>query len=80
MKHARLLLGALLPLMLVACGQHREKAAMNQIDAKGLASHIKVLASDDFGGREPATPGEDKSIHYIADQFKAMGLAPGNGD
>ncbi|MGD8689935.1 MAG: M28 family metallopeptidase, partial [Gammaproteobacteria bacterium] len=41
---------------------------------------IKVLASDDFGGREPATPGEDKSIHYIADQFKAMGLAPGNGD
>ncbi len=46
------------------------------IDGKAISDHIKVLASDEFEGRGPATPGEVKAIHYIADQFKKAGLSP----
>jgi Zn-dependent M28 family amino/carboxypeptidase len=45
-----------------------------------FAAHIKVLASDEFGGRRPGTEGEQKTLQYLSDLFKAMGLAPGNGD
>jgi Zn-dependent M28 family amino/carboxypeptidase len=46
-------------------------------EAKNLAEHIRVLASDEFEGRGPATPGEVKSVDYIIKQFKALGLQPG---
>src|SRR5947208_12530559 len=55
-------------------------AALNVITADGVLNHIKTLASDKFEGRGPGTPGEDLSINYIADQFKNVGLAPGNTD
>jgi len=56
------------------------RAALDVITADGVMSHIKVLASDEFEGRAPATKGEELSINYIADQFKKIGLAPGNTD
>ena len=36
-----------------------------------------MLASDDFEGRGPATPGEARSIDYISKQFAAAGVQPG---
>jgi Zn-dependent M28 family amino/carboxypeptidase len=45
-----------------------------------LLRHIKRLASDGFEGRGPGTAGEDSSVAYITEQFKAIGLAPGNPD
>ncbi len=54
--------------------------ALNAITSEGLLKHIRVLASDEFGGRAPATPGEQKSLDYIIAQCKAMKLAPGNPD
>lgn len=45
-----------------------------------LHEHIAVLASDEFAGRAPASKEEILTTSYIADQFKALGLAPGNGD
>ena len=50
------------------------------IKAAEIMQHIKVLASDDFQGRKPGTPGEDKTVSYLTQQFKAMGLKPGNTD
>jgi Zn-dependent M28 family amino/carboxypeptidase len=47
------------------------------IDAARLASHVRVLASDDFLGRGPATPGEPKTVAYIVEQFQAAGVQPG---
>jgi Zn-dependent M28 family amino/carboxypeptidase len=52
-------------------------AADVQIDPKLLSEHIKVLSSDAFEGRGPATAGEVKSVAYISEQFKAAGLQPG---
>jgi hypothetical protein len=46
-------------------------------DPQRLSNHVKVLASDAFEGRGPATAGETKTIAYIVDQMKAAGLQPG---
>ena len=47
------------------------------LDPDRLADHIKVLSSDAFEGRGPATPGEAKTVKYMIEQFKAAGLQPG---
>ncbi len=54
--------------------------AMQSITEEGLKSHIAVLASDDFLGRAPSTLGEEKTINYLAEQFRKIGLKPGNGE
>lgn len=79
------LLKYLLPVTIVACNSS-EKSESNDQDglkafsADSLAAHIKVLASDEFEGRKPFSAGETKTINYLSDQFKALGLEPGNGD
>ncbi len=52
--------------------------AMNSITADDLKTKISVLASDDFRGRAPSTIGEEKTIAYLAEQFKQSGLKPAN--
>ena len=47
------------------------------ISAKALSEHIKVVSSDAYEGRGPATPAEIKTIDYIVGQFKLQGLKPG---
>ena len=49
----------------------------SKFDVSRLSAHIKVLASDAFEGRGPATAGEVKTVAYITQQFKAVGLTPG---
>src|SRR5262245_29639050 len=50
------------------------------ITAEDLLRHIKVLSSDAFEGRAPATKGEELSVKYITDQFRRAGAKPGNPD
>ena len=47
-----------------------------QFSTDRLTQDIKTLSSDAFEGRGPATPGEDKTIAYIAQQMQAAGLQP----
>ena len=54
--------------------------AYQSINSEQLAEHIKVLASDEFGGRAPSSKGEELTLAYLTDQFKALGFEPGNGD
>ena len=54
--------------------------ALAALDTATLISHIRVLASDSFQGRAPGTPGEDKTVAYLEQQFRAIGLQPGNTD
>ena len=46
-------------------------------DTKRLSDEVKVLSSDEFEGRGPATEGEKKTIDYLIAQFKAAGVQPG---
>jgi Zn-dependent M28 family amino/carboxypeptidase len=48
--------------------------------AEQLAGEIKTLASDEFEGRRPATPGEEKTVAFIENAFRTAGLKPGVGE
>jgi len=50
------------------------------IDVDKVLAHTKALSSDDFEGRAPGTKGEDRTVQYIEDQFRQIGLKPGNTD
>jgi len=55
-------------------------ASYNSINTKQLSEHVKVLASDEFGGRAPSSEGEKLTLDYLTKQFTAIGYKPGNGD
>jgi hypothetical protein len=84
MKTARLFVAILLAgaLSSLAADELAERLqpALEAITPDGLLAHIKVLASDEFEGRAPGTKGEELSVKYITDQFKQVGLKPGNPD
>ena len=51
-------------------------------DASGVSTArmsevTRVLASDEFQGRAMGTPGEDKTLAYLIQQFQMAGLEPG---
>ncbi|MDH4106173.1 MAG: peptidase M20, partial [Gammaproteobacteria bacterium] len=52
-------------------------AARSAVDPQRLSEITRTLASDEFEGRAPGTPGETKTVAYLVEQFKAAGLEPG---
>ena len=48
--------------------------------AARILAHTKVLSSDEFEGRAPGSPGEEKTVAYLISEFKRLGLQPGNPD
>ena len=38
----------------------------------------KELSLDSYEGRAPGSPGEEKTVAYLIEKFKAAGLEPGN--
>jgi len=49
-----------------------------QINAADFAQFDKTLASDAFGGRKPGTVYEQRTTSWLVEQYKRMGLQPGN--
>jgi Zn-dependent M28 family amino/carboxypeptidase len=47
------------------------------ISVDRVTTHVKILSSDAFQGRAPATDGEVKTIDYITKQMAAAGVKPG---
>ena len=44
-----------------------------------LEQVVRTLSSDEYEGRAPSTPGgEEKTVPYLIERFKAAGLLPGN--
>lgn len=82
---ARIALAAAMCAVLVSCGQEEQKPPPSPpvaglITAGDLARHIRILASDAFGGRAPASPGEAMTIAYLEGEFRRLGLEPANGE
>ena len=74
---------ALLPVIaLLGCSgaPKRDVAGLPEIDGNAVLEHTKVLASDEYEGRAPGSRGEELTVNYIIDQFKKVGLKPGNTD
>jgi Zn-dependent M28 family amino/carboxypeptidase len=55
-------------------------AGLPRIDTGAILADIKKLSSNEFEGRGPGTKGEELTVQYLIDQFKAAGLEPGNPD
>src|SRR2546425_4833305 len=56
------------------------KPALESFTPNGLLKHIQVLASDEFEGRAPGSRGEERTVNYLTEQFRRLGLKPGNPD
>ncbi|WP_312345408.1 M28 family metallopeptidase [Stenotrophomonas acidaminiphila] len=50
------------------------------IDPAALSRHVRMLASDEFEGRAPATAGEQRTVDYLVEQFRLAGVQPGGKD
>lgn len=55
-------------------------AALESATAEDLLRHTQVLAADSFDGRAPGTPGEERTVRYLTEQFQRLGLQSGNPD
>src|SRR3989475_7700485 len=60
--------------------EEKLKPSLDAINQDALTAHTKILSSNEFKGPSPGTKGEELSIKYISDQFKSVGLKPGNPD
>jgi Zn-dependent M28 family amino/carboxypeptidase len=54
------------------------QAAVPPISIESMKEMTRTLSSDAFEGREPGTPGEEKTLSYLVEQFASAGLQPGN--
>lgn len=66
-------------LLFAACTSYAQSGfgPAEEADYRGFLSKI---ASDEFLGRKPFTKGEDLTVSYLRDEFKSIGLQPGNGE
>jgi Zn-dependent M28 family amino/carboxypeptidase len=55
-------------------------ADLPNINTDAILTDIRKLSSDEFEGRAPGSKGEQLTVQYFIDQFKAAGLEPGNPD
>ncbi|NOT09322.1 MAG: M28 family peptidase [Gemmatimonadales bacterium] len=82
----RILPVSLVALTLAACGGAGggtatvPAEAVAAIDTATIMGHIRALADDSMQGRAPGGIGEERAVAYIENQFKAIGLTPGNPD
>jgi Zn-dependent M28 family amino/carboxypeptidase len=75
-----MVLGAALALAGCARKPSPPAAGLESFSAERLLAHIEKLASDEFEGRAPSSRGEELTLAYLTEQFRALGLEPGNPD
>jgi Zn-dependent M28 family amino/carboxypeptidase len=64
--------------LLASCAGHSGPLPSTDIDESAFRDHVRVLASDDFEGRRAGTRGEEKTVAYLVEQFRKLGLKPGS--
>jgi hypothetical protein len=62
--------------LIVACAPVAAQPPAGPVSEADLLRHIRVLASDEYGGRAPGSEGERLTTAYIVQQFQARGLQP----
>ncbi len=64
---------------LAGCASTTEESPA-RIETARLSATVKILASDEFEGRAPGTPGGRKTVKFLIDQFAGLGLEPGGSN
>lgn len=54
--------------------------ALPSVSLERMSETTRILASDEFQGRSMGTEGEERTIAYLSEQFRAAGLEPGGED
>jgi Zn-dependent M28 family amino/carboxypeptidase len=78
--HMQRVFGALVLVAVAGCAGHREPPPSVDIDEGVYRNAVRILAGDDYLGRKPGTAGEDKTVAYLVESFRKIGLKPGNGE
>jgi len=66
--------------LLAACSKPQDASESAGFSEQRYRAHVERLSSDEFEGRSPGTAGEQKTVAYIEQEFRAAGLEPGVGD
>ena len=74
-----LLAVALAPAGARTAGRAARAHAVAAIDTHQFLANVEKLASDDFEGRSPGTPGEQRTVAWLQQQYRALGLKPAGG-
>ena len=61
----------------IGCTPDPRSPAFDQIDATELANHTQILSSDEFDGRGPSSPGEERTVADLQEQFEQIGISRG---
>jgi hypothetical protein len=61
---------------LAATSAQASDAKASPIDARRLSDITREMSADEFEGRAPGTPGEARTIAYLVERFRAVGLEP----
>lgn len=67
---------SLLVLIFLGCEEKStyDNSSINKINEGNLHRHIQILASDEYGGRAPGSPGGEKTKQYISQSFKDLSI------
>lgn len=68
----------LLLVLLAGCSTKQEPRI--NLSEDNIKTHLSILTSKDYEGRMIGTKGNDKTIEYIENYFKSIGLNPINND
>jgi Zn-dependent M28 family amino/carboxypeptidase len=60
--------------------RHTPIGQLPTIDLDAMLAHTRTLSSDEYEGRAPGTKGEELAVTYLANEFRKVGLKPGNAD
>jgi len=55
------------------------RKAAGAITAESYRAQVQALAADELEGRGPGTPGEQRTVEYLEQQFLDLGLQPASG-
>ena len=76
MRFTPLLALALAPTLWLGLTAAAPRAGSGPISPERMSAYVKTLASDRFQGRAPGTPGEEVTVAWLSQQWKALGLEP----
>ncbi|MEZ4686442.1 MAG: PA domain-containing protein [Bacteroidia bacterium] len=80
----KVLLSVIIAGSLFACSPKAPESApsttLAEIDTTYMASVVEEISSDAYMGRRPFTEGETRTLAFLENEVKKLGLAPGNGD
>ncbi|MBX2930931.1 MAG: M28 family peptidase [Chitinophagaceae bacterium] len=80
MKNILLAISCLLFINTIAQKNNDAAKFATTITQQDLKQQLSIIASAEMEGRETATEGQRKAAAYIEEQFKRLGLTPGNNN